>query len=425
MSAAPKPTAKSAVAQRLANTRGPINRLRARRYGLDTLLMRPPSLELYYEAGDPHSHLCAQILPQLAARLKTDLRVYTVPAPAASAYPEADKQRGFALTDAKRIAPAWGLLFPTQATLPTAERMETAAKLLATVTDPIAFAKQEADIAMALFSGGALPNSEPKPSATAHLARHAKRRQRLGHYLPGMWQFNGEWFWGIDRLDHLSNRLRALNLLEGSQPLLELDASKAQLPIPAANQTLEFFFSFRSPYSYLAALDMQRLAPSLPVKLRIRPVLPMAMRGLPVPLEKRLYIVRDVKRQADKLSHPFGRIADPIGAGAERCLNSFPLASSTEQQLAFLTSAGQAIWSQGIDVATDEGLRFAAERAGLNWGEVKAKLNAGINLDYAEENRQALFGAGLWGVPSYRLGDFATWGQDRLWMVQELLKRNQ
>jgi 2-hydroxychromene-2-carboxylate isomerase len=39
----------------------------------------------------------------------------------------------------------------------------------------------------------------------------------------------------------------------------------------------------------------------------------------------------------------------------------------------------------------------------------------------AERNREELFSLGLWGVPSFRVGDLAVWGQDRLWAVQEAL----
>ena len=40
--------------------------------------------------------------------------------------------------------------------------------------------------------------------------------------------------------------------------------------------------------------------------------------------------------------------------------------------------------------------------------------------DKVEENRAAMFDAGSWGVPTLRLGDFTTWGQDRLWLVARL-----
>jgi len=35
-----------------------------------------------------------------------------------------------------------------------------------------------------------------------------------------------------------------------------------------------------------------------------------------------------------------------------------------------------------------------------------------------------MFGLGLWGVPSFKVGECAVWGQDRLWAVQEELLKN-
>ena len=38
----------------------------------------------------------------------------------------------------------------------------------------------------------------------------------------------------------------------------------------------------------------------------------------------------------------------------------------------------------------------------------------------AEENRKALFDAGLWGAPTFRVnGAPAHWGQDRIWALEE------
>lgn len=428
----PRPTRKSAITARLASSKGPLNRLRARRYGLDLLLGNPPTLEFYCEAGDPHSHLCLQSLALWIDRLQVEVKVYIVPPPRAEAYPEADKQRAFALTDAKRIAPAWGLLFEETTQLPTPDNQHKAAQALLAYDQLDDLLAAETDIAQALFSNDAakldklLTGSEVPDEITTNLtlAANEKRRAELGHYLPGMWQFDGEWFWGLDRLNHLEARLREYAALNGSQPLANFTPADARLPrLPERSHPLEFFFSFRSPYSYLAAVEIQKKYFQWPIDLRVRPVLPMAMRGLPVPLEKRLYIVRDVYREADRLDIPFGRISDPIGAGAERCLSCFPLARDTAQQLGFLVSAASNIWSEGIDVATDKGLAYVCEQAGMDWTAAKAKLDSGLDLGYAEANRQALFDAGLWGVPSYKIGDFATWGRDRLWMIEEMLRR--
>ena len=35
-----------------------------------------------------------------------------------------------------------------------------------------------------------------------------------------------------------------------------------------------------------------------------------------------------------------------------------------------------------------------------------------------------LFVIGLWGVPSFRCGDFVAWGQDRLPLLADRLRRN-
>ena len=34
-----------------------------------------------------------------------------------------------------------------------------------------------------------------------------------------------------------------------------------------------------------------------------------------------------------------------------------------------------------------------------------------------EANTDSLLESGLWGVPSMRIGDFVTWGQDRDWLL--------
>lgn len=424
---APKPTPRSAIVQRVVSKPGLGNRLRARRFGLDALLGRPPVLELYYEPGDPHSHLAAQLLPRLLERLKIPIAVRIVGEPDAVVYPEQDKQRSYALTDAARIAPAWGLNFPSQAKRPSARAIENAARILLAADSVQAFCKVEEELAHTLFSGE-IPhaNSGALAPADAHaeLTANYQRRAALGNYLPGVWQLNGNWYWSVDRLDHLAADLRAGDWLKGDEPIARFEADKAALPEwKQGSEVLEFFYSFRSPYSYLAAVESREQIDRLPVTLKVRPVLPMAMRGMKIPPYKGLYIARDVYREAAKRNIAFGRIADPLGLATERCLTLFNLLDDPRQQLDFIVSNSRAVWSEGIDVAKDDGLRYVWERAGQDWTPAAEKLAAGMDLTLAETNRQALFEAGLWGVPSFRLGDFSTWGNDRLWMLDELFQR--
>jgi 2-hydroxychromene-2-carboxylate isomerase len=79
------------------------------------------------------------------------------------------------------------------------------------------------------------------------------------------------------------------------------------------------------------------------------------------------------------------------------------------------------VWSEGLDAGSDRGLRTIVERAGLSWLEAKKALMDDAWRGVAEENRVAMLELGLWGVPSFRVGQTAVWGQDRLWAVQEAL----
>jgi len=433
----PSPARKSLLVERIASHRDPRSVLRARGLGAGLVNRRPPVLELYYEPGDPHSHLAAQLLPRFAERVRAPIEVRLVGEPAPGDYPEAERQRRYAIIDATRIAPAHGLTFPSDAQIPdAAARRSAAAQLAPLAGDPREFARREGELAAALFAGDgpqqAAPGGRrdgglagaPDGALDELLAGNARRRHQLGHNLPGVWQFDGDWFWGVDRLGYLEARLRSHELLSGSEPLDELNPAASALPSFAELEPLQFFYSFRSPYSYLAAVEMQRFAPQWPSGVVVRPVLPMAMRGLSVPRVKQMYTVRDVKREANRLGIPFGRAVDPLGDGARRCLQVFQLADGPEQQLEMIVSVARGIWSEGIDVATDEGLQFVVERAGLRWSDAAQTIASGAEIEYAERNRLDLLQSGLWGVPCYRVGDeFAAWGQDRFWMLHELLRR--
>ncbi|MGB1558474.1 MAG: hypothetical protein ACPHCJ_11880, partial [Oceanococcaceae bacterium] len=321
MSSAPRPTLKSHIAQWI--TRGPTAGVRRKGGGGQWL-------EFYYQAGDPYSHLGAQWLTQLQRRLRIPLRVLPVPAPTPESYPEAERQQAFAHSDALRIAPAFGGRYEAQR-IPSAEDCERVTRTLLGARTLDEFVQRESLCARAIYQGEDLRAVASRfaaldRGAAARIAQsNARRRASLGHYLGGMWQFNGEWFWGLDRMALLEQALRAAGVLGGDGPLLRLRPEQAVLPERPQGAPLEFWFSFRSPYSWLAAMRLQQ-RPALHGALQIRPVLPMVMRGLPVPKAKRLYIVRDTRRVAEVMGLPFGRIADPVGAGAERCLKVFPLA---------------------------------------------------------------------------------------------------
>jgi len=150
----------------------------------------------------------------------------------------------------------------------------------------------------------------------------------------------------------------------------------------------------------------------------------MVARGLPVPTVKRMYIVHDAKREADRLGIPFGELCDPLGAGVDNCLAIAHWAAARGQAMAFARSAMRGIWAEARDVSEYVDLRHIVERAGLPWEDARAALGSADAVKAAQTNATDLAVYNLWGVPSLRCGDFIAWGQDRLPLLADRLRRH-
>jgi 2-hydroxychromene-2-carboxylate isomerase len=185
---------------------------------------------------------------------------------------------------------------------------------------------------------------------------------------------------------------------------------------------LDFFFSFRSPYSYLAGPRAFALRDRFDVDVVFRGVMPMVMRGESVPRAKSLHTLRDVAREAKRLGMDFGAIHDPVGAGAVRCLAVAEHAIDVGRERAFVLEASHGIWGQAVDVSSDDGLRGVCERAGLEWGACEAALVDPALRARVDANIAALAELGQWGVPVFVVGDEVFWGQDRIEDVQRTLR---
>lgn len=185
---------------------------------------------------------------------------------------------------------------------------------------------------------------------------------------------------------------------------------------------VDFFFSFRSPYSYLAGPRAFALPERYAIDLRFRGVVPMAMRGQAVPRAKQVHTLRDTKREAVRLGMPFGRIHDPVGEGAMRCLVLSEYAIDQGRAREFVLHASRVIWAEAVDVASDRGLRAVCEAAGLDWTACAAALEDPALAARVEANTSALLALHQWGVPVFALGDELFWGQDRIEDLETALR---
>lgn len=375
----------------------------------------PHEVIFFHDVTDPYSHLLLMVIADLWPDTDVRLKCHIIAPPQPNVTPEREKLAAYALKDVRILAQKTGLPFSSCQYLAD-DNVEHARSALAQ-----AFSNNRLDIACdiscALWSGKTLqavdfPWQQAQVVGTDLL-------QKLGHYQGGMLYYGSEWYWGVDRLHYLQNRLFQLGVGQGN-----LTFQPPETPVSTGNigGELDCYVSFRSPYSYLALQRATALAKAYNVKLNLRFVLPMVMRGLPVPKVKRFYILHDAAREAYRLGLPFGRIADPLGKAVERGYALMPWAREQGKDVAFAHSFTIAVWSQGIDASGNAGLKRIVENADLSWAQAQTYIDSKDWRVEAEANRQSLTDLGLWGVPSFCYEGTSVWGQDRLWIIEDAMR---
>lgn len=382
-----------------------------------------PVIEYFHQSDDPYSHLMLQLLPQLCEHYAVGIRPWLVGPPPDWAAPERDMLIDWSRRDAAALAARHGLVFEDRQRQPAPDAVARANAALAAAIAGDRFLQEAPAISRALWRDDAIPGASTADGQTVIEAGNA-RRDAAGHYLGATLFYGNEWYWGPDRLHYLERRLRDASLQQatGGSDVLVPPAPFPQGDFSAGGTELHFFLSFRSPYTYLAAPRVFELARRTGASLKLRFVLPMVMRGLPVPRAKGLYIMKDVAREAAMLDLPFGRIADPLGRPVERGYSLLPWARDEGRSEAYCLAFLRGVWSRGIDAGSDAGMQRIVEDAGLPWSAARERLGNEDWRGEAENNRAEMFRLGLWGVPSFRVGDTAVWGQDRLWQVEDALR---
>lgn len=196
----------------------------------------------------------------------------------------------------------------------------------------------------------------------------------------------------------------------------------------------QLYWSFRSPYSYLATKRYRRMAVEWDLEIEVKPVYPIAIRNpeffkdvnpLWIP-----YLLKDISRIAEYEGLPlsFPR-PDPVVMNNETRVISkdqphiFWLtrlgveAASRGRGLEFIDEMSSLIWGSGID-GWNEGdhVAQATARAGLDYNELMNSIEGKEEKldDIIVANQSDLEAAGHWGVPTFVFEGEPFFGQDRL-----------
>ncbi len=394
-------------------------------------------VEYFHQLDDPYSLLAAQCIGPLLAHYDIYMRWHLVPGPSGANLPEPELLSVLARADAAAVAPFYDLNCPPLVT-PDNGQLQRAQRIFAATPESGRVEAAEGLCSAVLTGNTSLLDDLARrhgeagaADAEALLRAGEARRKELGHYSGAMFHYGGVWYWGVDRLYHLEQRLQALKtqrrpLANGLYPRPPLRNGPHR---DDGSLTLEFYASLRSPYTALLFDTVVDWAQTVGVHLDLRPVLPMVMRGVTTSRDKGIYIFGDAGREARALGRPLGPFYDPIGEPVRQCYSLLPVADAEGKRVELMSSFLRAAFVEGRNTGRRRVLRQVLERAGLSWQAASLQLGKPGWEEMLEANRQAMYGFNCWGVPGFRLLDAdgstlaSAWGQDRLWYIAEVVQR--
>lgn len=193
-----------------------------------------------------------------------------------------------------------------------------------------------------------------------------------------------------------------------------------------AERLVTFYFDPISPYVWLSAGAIERIE-AAGAQVRMQPVLFAGLLGAHAnkgPAEipaKRVYLFRDVMRQAAQqglaFSGPPGHPFNPLTA-----LRMCAALSEQRERRRFALALFRRCWEHGDDISNADVLVRIAQDCDLNGAWLlEAAQQAEIKQLLASDTERAVKD-GVFGVPTFRLGEELFWGSDRvntlLWRLQ-------
>ena len=191
------------------------------------------------------------------------------------------------------------------------------------------------------------------------------------------------------------------------------------------SRRIEFFYDFRSPYSYLAFTQLR----AMDVEVALRPMQILEVMKIvgntPTTITcaaKGRYARIDLARWAQRYGIPFqpSNMRENDGDACSRAV----LAARTPAEADAITLAlYRAGWSEAKPLATRADIMAAIAAAGIDPAPIAARIDAPEIVAQLEANTKEAAERGVFGSPTTFVGDAMFFGNDRLDFLREHLAR--
>ncbi len=182
-------------------------------------------------------------------------------------------------------------------------------------------------------------------------------------------------------------------------------------------KAIETYFDYASPWAYLASELMPRKLPSLGAAVIYRPIylrgLDSFANGVPYSSSKLAYLMRDLARCA---AHEGVTLTQPptFPIDGLQALRGAIVAQDSGAFDRYHRAAFRAAWAEGRDITKKEVVgTLLAEALGSSEATALEAMSVPSVKDRLREATAAAEARGVFGVPTFFVGDEMFWGHDR------------
>ncbi len=191
---------------------------------------------------------------------------------------------------------------------------------------------------------------------------------------------------------------------------------------------LEYFYDFVSPFTYLANSQLPGIVMRTDCELIARPFFlggVMKATGNAPPAHvpaKGAYMFGDLGRWARRYGVTI-QMPAVFPFSSLKAMRGAIVAERQDRERVYRNACFHAIWAEGIDVGSSEGLSLVAERAGLDPVAFSTAIEQQDVKDALTANTNEAVERGAFGAPTFFVnGAEMFWGNDRLDFVEEALR---